>query len=953
MTIQQHASFDSSAAELNATSKLVKAWESKNAKNAAKAGGVSLMALSLAACGGSSTPVVVEDAAAVADPVVPVVDAAKKFYLTSKVDQEADFTGGSGDDIFYADNTGTEGGSVIATISVADSINGGLGDDVLNVYSAGAAFGVATLTSIETVNVYDQDADLDISSASFDSATTINLVRGDSLALTLGDNVATVGLTDIKAGVVSGGTDDLVVNFDAKLTAATLNISGLDELASSGDEILHVNGAKITDLTVNVNGASEVDAIDADAATSITINADAKFVLNGTDDSGAANGIATSGADASIIVTGSGAVTLGSIDNDVDSLVATSNTGGVTATAAADNKDAIYTLSAGKDVFTTDDDGFAAADKFAVDAGAGSADVLVVAAAADVNTAAEANRYSNFEVIRTAETIDMSLVAGITSLEITGGTSKSYTEMTAAQAKNITFTADNATSTIFGLFDDTGTSDEIVINLSNTTATADIDLTGVSVDNFEKVTFNSVSGTNTTTDNSVKFLANKADEVSEIVFTGGADTTLTVISDTLDVVAVDIDASAMTGTADFTLVQTASLVTGSSVKGTDNGDTIALGATLGSTFDGGAGDDGFSTAIATLASDGVDDTVVKGGLGSDTLTIINGTTAITDTYFSNVTGMEKLIVNAGTNASGGFSLTTGGSFKTAYTDGVTLTTTGSTIDDTEVLTIAAGLYDKGVTATIVHAGVGDDLAEDIQITTGAGDDTITLTAASWVGSGDGSGILIKTGDGADTFTLDIGDLHTDASGGSGDVTTYAVEINMGAGADTLDLGTKSNGDESGAIVAITVDAGDSTTTAWDVITNFDLGVTGTSGDYSDALVFTGSSTVETDFSSSTDYGVIKSHTVTTGIVKFDDASSYGTELIIDSSNLADVIGYLAANTATEDVATFAFDKDGDGVNDGTMVYHNGTTDSLVELVGVIATKTDATNTDDTGLLFII
>ena len=55
MTIQQHASFDSSAAELNATSKLVKAWESKNAKNAAKAGGISMMALSLAACGGSST----------------------------------------------------------------------------------------------------------------------------------------------------------------------------------------------------------------------------------------------------------------------------------------------------------------------------------------------------------------------------------------------------------------------------------------------------------------------------------------------------------------------------------------------------------------------------------------------------------------------------------------------------------------------------------------------------------------------------------------------------------------------------------------------------------------------------------------------------------------------------------------------------------------------------------
>ena len=68
MTIQQHASFDSSAAELNATSKLVKAWESKNAKNAAKAGGVSLMALSLAACGGSSETVDItsDNAAAIA-----------------------------------------------------------------------------------------------------------------------------------------------------------------------------------------------------------------------------------------------------------------------------------------------------------------------------------------------------------------------------------------------------------------------------------------------------------------------------------------------------------------------------------------------------------------------------------------------------------------------------------------------------------------------------------------------------------------------------------------------------------------------------------------------------------------------------------------------------------------------------------------------------------------------
>ena len=58
MTIQQYATFDSGLAKLNATSKLVKAWESKNAKKAAKASGLTLMAVSLSACGGSDDVVV-------------------------------------------------------------------------------------------------------------------------------------------------------------------------------------------------------------------------------------------------------------------------------------------------------------------------------------------------------------------------------------------------------------------------------------------------------------------------------------------------------------------------------------------------------------------------------------------------------------------------------------------------------------------------------------------------------------------------------------------------------------------------------------------------------------------------------------------------------------------------------------------------------------------------------
>ena len=72
---------------MNATSKLVKAWESKNAKNAAKAGGISMMALSLAACGGSSTTTTTTTATdtATTDTTTTVV-AADPFTLTPLVD---------------------------------------------------------------------------------------------------------------------------------------------------------------------------------------------------------------------------------------------------------------------------------------------------------------------------------------------------------------------------------------------------------------------------------------------------------------------------------------------------------------------------------------------------------------------------------------------------------------------------------------------------------------------------------------------------------------------------------------------------------------------------------------------------------------------------------------------------------------------------------------------------
>ena len=72
-------------------------------------------------------------------------------------------------------------------------------------------------------------------------------------------------------------------------------------------------------------------------------------------------------------------------------------------------------------------------------------------------------------------------------------------------------------------------------------------------------------------------------------------------------------------------------------------------------------------------------------------------------------------------------------------------------------------------------------------------------------------------------------------------------------------------------------------------------------------------------------GTIQSHSVTSGIITFDDQDTYAAALIINSTNLSDVTSYLTTNitTAGQTVA-FAYDKNSDGSADSTFVYNAGT-----------------------------
>jgi hypothetical protein len=99
---------------------------------------------------------------------------------------------------------------------------------------------------------------------------------------------------------------------------------------------------------------------------------------------------------------------------------------------------------------------------------------------------------------------------------------------------------------------------------------------------------------------------------------------------------------------------------------------------------------------------------------------------------------------------------------------------------------------------------------------------------------------------------------------------------------------------------------------------------------------------------------IKSHSITSGIVTFDDAETFASALSLSSSaHLAAVVQYLQANNLGSAGATVAF-----VVGVDTYVFMQGdntgtdSSDVLVKLTGVAASSVNATNSTTVGLIDI-
>jgi hypothetical protein len=893
--------------------------------------------------GVNTTVVAADDAATSGGKII----ANKANILAGQVAKDLgiiDITAGATNDLIRLTFGGLNGKGDVAPTAAWTANNG-------TTFSAGvqAVQGVLGVTAVAAVASTSQTDTVD--ATKFTDATTFASDASTGL-------VNFTGLTAAQTAVKKAGAGGFGAGFGATVTSGTVEISS----GSTAGNVA-ITGSAFTTATINSTGAANTIGTFTGAVTTTTattINATTNLTLTGAATNlgatvtvnGAGNvnlGVATSAA---------GVVTTNALESGVTTLNAAGLTGNLTVALGSAVTQKV-TGGAGADTIFTG----ATLTTGSVDAGAGT-DVLALTNAAHLASPTLAAKYTNFETLRinTGITQDMANApASITAVQTMGVATVS--NMTPAQAAAVQMrtnaTAGTADALSFALASAAGTSDVLnIVAGVGTTTTGALDIAALTVTGFETLNIQANAGPSSTAG------AGGAGDKTTFVtgtITGATLNTINLTGTAVNIAnvaianataGVNINGSALTGdglaaASQAGLTVAGSAFVGSTITGSGVRDVFTIGAE-GSAYNGGGGNDRMTTTVAILVADGVTDGTMNGGDGTDTLVVSDTTgNTLTDNHFTKLTGFEGLtLTNTG---AGDTRITTGGAFNAAFATGATITS--GIIAATQDIEIAAGLATVPVTVSIAATSQTGAATEINIITTGSAADSVTYTDTDFVGVNGAAAqgqVIVSTRGGDDTIAITVGTLL-----GNSDGTDTAVVITGGAGKDTITkVGT--NGAGINGVAHYVMAAGDSSISARDVITGFDV-ADGTA--FSDLLNFEGTATV-TAFSNSIDFGTILSHSVTGGIVTFDTAATFAAAKIVNANNLADVLGYLNANMGVNETAGFLFDSNGDGANDATMVFHQGSSlttvaDDVVELVGITGLSLNATtNTTTAGAIII-
>jgi len=578
---------DASNKQPSTAEKFAAVWEKKNAK-AARAGGVSLMALSLAACGSSSTTT---SSTSTSTTTTTTSTAADTIALTAGLDTA---TGGAGDTTINALTDGH--------LEASDTITGGAGTDTLVIRDYDTSAGTFTMSGVENIDInfatsgttLDLEDVTGLTSLSIDAAVaTVTVANAeDTHALTL---------ANIASGVTTVNVDFEDGEFDGTNTYS-LTLNDVDDALSLSLDTYGSSVEAIETLTIdtgsNANGGTVTLTAEGANAETVTITGSASAKLAGFT-SGTVN---ASGA--------SGALTL------------TMSAEESTITGGSGND----TIIMGSTLTYEDTiDGGDGTDVLSISTASGT--VLSNASTGNVANVSNIETLTMSAQLTAATTIDMSKISGLTKINFAdigdGGASDHVTISKAPD--NLVITATEISTSADTLAAD------IIVNFAANTATNNLTLELDAISTPDLVNTDGYADALTIKATNTNIISVDGYQADSLTVTGTGSLDLTSAgSDTLNAATSTFDASAATG-----VVKAIASATGTEMTGGSAGDTLTGGAGA-DVIAGGAGND-------TIDGKAGNDTI-NGGAGADTITGEAGLNTITGGA-----GVDKFVIEADDN----------------------------------------------------------------------------------------------------------------------------------------------------------------------------------------------------------------------------------------------------------------------------------------------------------------
>ena len=776
------------------------------------------------------------------------------FTLTTAVDGPAGFVGTMQNDTYNAQLNGTDQN----TLNNLDSIDGGGGNDTLNVELDSVTRTPTALTSIETINVValGEGATLDLSN----STGLETLVNNGSNAGLLIANLQSVDTNivisntdfdstyiDLEDASVTGGSDVLNITLDdvfsnleidSDVETMALTSSGRSNIiftdfegaiTVTGDQDLSIFGedgamsaASVTstgsgDLTVynvdfaahTLSGGSGNDYLDATGASSASLSGN-----NGDDELYGSNGNDTinggSGSDYIEMNGGTDTVDAGSGDDTVW------DEGDISASDVIAGGSGTDTLHLDGDVMST---------LTTVGISITGFEVIELFDGYDYNITVDDAFVSSAD----SDTVLLTGVSGGDDVIVSAGLSVGNT-FVLADGANAYYLADGVNNRVtIGASIDTGDAgtlltdeftSEVFLGTGNDTVTGSVSIDEVTLGSGSAtLSLNTGADIINTTD--ANFDLNNTigggDGTDSIVFIDDSDADTVIDADFTNITSVEnlvLDDNQNSTVTLNDKAKNAGIVNITSGTGADS---FTLGALFTNTVTiaAGNGSNTFNladfTGTATITGGSDVDTVTLGAnivnlslaAGDDVINISNGALTASDTIAAGADNDTFVTTNAVTLLDVAFTNVSGVDVLSAAANDFALTATlGTLASSAGIRTVNGGDANDTINMSAYTAAVTiNGAAGDNTITAGAGDDTISSGAgADTITAGAGAD-TISSGAGADTITAGAG-IDT---------------INAGDGVDSIALGA------DGSVDTITIS---SSSSGLDTISGFEAGAGG-------------------------------------------------------------------------------------------------------------------------------